>query len=641
MGAGLDQAYPVFRRAFDDCAAALDLPLREIIADPRALEQTGYAQPALFALEVALFRLLADWGIRPDYVLGHSIGELAAAHVAGVWSLEDAAVLVTARARLMQALPAGGAMYAVAAGVDEITLAGRVSVAAVNGPAATVVSGDQDVLAELVEGWRRTGHRVKRLAVSHAFHSARMDPILADYAEVADSIRYHAPTIPLVSTVSGRPTDVRSAAYWVRQMRETVRFADGIAALRDAGVDTFLELGPAGALSAAGRDCAPDAEFVPVLRADRSEPEALLAAVAHAQVRGVRPDWTAFFAGSNARRVDLPTYAFQRERFWLAASEEAVDPKEWRYTFDWIPTTAVQPTGSWLVVLPDGLAAPEFAADTVTLRVTTDDRARIAAMIPDRPFDGILSLLALDDDGPTRTAALVQALGDAGSTAPLWCVTTGAVSTGPADPVVNPIQATVWGLGRVAALEHPDRWGGLVDLPTYPAPVLLPVDEDQVAVRDGMYARRLRRANRGAADREWRPRGTVLVTGGIGALGGHVARWLAARGAEHLVLASRAGGTFESGVDIPVTVAACDVTDRAALAELLVSLPDLTAVVHAAGVLDDGVLDALDPERFDRVLRPKVVGGWNLHDLTADRDLDAFVLFSSAAGSVGGAGQAN
>lgn len=635
MGAQLYHAYPVFTRAFDECCAVLDplvgRSLHEVFGDQEALDRTEYTQPALFALEVALYRLLESWGIRPDFLLGHSIGELAAAHVAGLWSLEDAATLVVARGRLMQALPPGGAMLAVEASVDDVQplLSSRVSLAAVNGPMSVVLAGDEDALRDLV-----VGGKSKRLAVSHAFHSARMDPMLADFAHVAAKIEYRTPELALVSAVTGRvadPEDLCTPAYWVRQARETVRFADGIESLRDLGVGTFLELGPAGVLSAMTEGA------VALLRPDRPEPETLLAAVSV-----TKPDWQAFYAGTQARRVDLPTYPFQRERYWLGPPPAANDA--WRYQIEWkpIPDAAAELSGTWLVVVPDGIDTDITLPGAETLRLSNEDRAGIAARLSGE-YAGVLSLLALAEDGPVRTAALIQALGDAGVTAPLWCVTQGAVNG-----VLAPLQATIWGLGRVAALEHPERWGGLIDLPDeFTDEVasrlagVLSGHEDQVAIRaNGVFTRRLTRAARTQAKRQWRPSGTVLITGGTGELGRRTAQWLAENGAEHVVLTSRRG-TADVDLDIPVTVAACDVTDEQAMSALVASLPNLTAVVHAAGVLDDGMLDTLGPERFDAVLKPKVDGAWLLHELTLDRDLDAFVLFSSAAGSVGNAGQAN
>ncbi|MFE4646439.1 acyltransferase domain-containing protein, partial [Streptomyces sp. NPDC056730] len=275
-------------------------------------------------VEVALFRLLESWGVRPDMLAGHSIGELAAAHVSGVWSLADAVKVVSARAGLMQALPSGGAMVAVQASEAEVAadLPETVGIAAVNGPSSVVVSGVTADVEAVAERWREAGRKVTRLRVSHAFHSPLMEPMLDAFRQVLESVSYEAPAIPIVSTLTGAHAtaeELSSPEYWVRHVRESVRFADAVSTLRDEGVTTFVEVGPGGTLSALGQETAPDAGFVPVLRTDRPEESALTAAIADAHVRGVHVDWAAYFTGSGAQRIDLPTYAFQRERYWLDA----------------------------------------------------------------------------------------------------------------------------------------------------------------------------------------------------------------------------------------------------------------------------------------------------------------------------------
>ncbi|MFD5322376.1 SDR family NAD(P)-dependent oxidoreductase [Streptomyces sp. NPDC127092] len=332
MGRELHSTYEEFATAFDAACAALDphldRPLKDVVFsdDDTLLHQTQYTQPALFALETALFRLLESWGVTPDFVAGHSIGELTAAHVAGVLSLQDAALLVAARGRLMGALPRGGAMAAVEApeAVVRPLLTARVALAAVNGPDSVVISGDEDEVERVTARLAAEGRRTRRLTVSHAFHSSHMDPILEEFRAVASGLTFRAPRIPVVSNVTGAlatDEELASPDYWARHIREAVRFHDGVRALHEAGAGVYLELGPDAVLTGAARRTLTGAGSVPLLAAAlrRGRPEAatLLAAVASAYARGAEADWTGMFAGRGGRPVPLPTYAFQRERYWM------------------------------------------------------------------------------------------------------------------------------------------------------------------------------------------------------------------------------------------------------------------------------------------------------------------------------------
>ncbi|KYF99535.1 hypothetical protein BE20_03230 [Sorangium cellulosum] len=725
------------------------------------LGRVDVVQPVLFAVMVALAALWRSIGVTPDAVVGHSQGEIAAAYVAGALSLEDAAKVV--RARALTKIAGRGAMAAVELGArdTEARLApfgDAIAIAAINSPRATLVAGDTDAIDALVRDLEAAQIFARKVRVDYASHSAHVEAIERELLADLAGIEPRVGAVPLYSAVTGAKLDGSrlDAAHWFRNLRSTVRFEDATRALHDDGHRFFVE---ALALDETLSSLGGDAAVVSSLRRDEGDLERFLLSAGELHARGHAIDWGAFFAPLGARRVTLPTYAFQRERFWLDAGDASDDEDAapgasaeetafwraiergdvaalsdalhvadsgrrsaleslmpalsawrrsrreqstvgaWRYRVEWRPVSAASRgdvAGTWLVVAPAGVASDlasalaaaltERGADVVPLALEASDitahdaASRLRDAIAGRPaIRGVLTLTPLDTApldgrpavpaGLARSLALVQALAELAIEAPLWIVTRGAVAIGRSDRIESPVQAMAWGLGRVVSLEQPERWGGLVDLPRAHADGALDATaierlvaalgsregEDELALRPtGLFARRLARAPLGDAPAQrFEPRGTVLVTGGTGALGAHVARWLARHGAAHLVLASRRGADAPGAealraelteLGARVTIAACDVADRAAIEALFAALPaeePLTAIFHTAGVIDDGVLGSLTPERLETVLHGKADAARTLHELTKTRDLAAFVLFSSAAGVFGNAGQAS
>ena len=348
MGAELYEAYPAYAEGLDEALEQiepqLERPLRELLfakpGSPEAelLNDTTYAQPALFATHLALHRLMGSWGLTPDLLTGHSVGEISAAQISGVLSLPDAARLICARGALMGALPEGGAMLAVQAAEAEVAeaIAGReqeLSIAALNSPASTVVSGAEAAIEAQEAHWQEQGRKTKRLAVSHAFHSPLIEPMAEAFAEVAEQLTYSEPRIPIVSNLTGEILTAERAtdpAYWVSHVRAPVRFAEGVATLHSQGATAMVELGPDPVLTAMAAECLPAEERSPALiatlREGRPEPEAAMLALGAAHAAGAKVSWSAFFDGGEARRAKLPTYPFQRRRYWLSQAAGGADP---------------------------------------------------------------------------------------------------------------------------------------------------------------------------------------------------------------------------------------------------------------------------------------------------------------------------
>ncbi len=473
MARQLYDTNPTFRRELDRCAEILrphlDRPLLDVVfaseGTPVPLSQTAYAQPALFAVGHALAMLWQSWGVRPAAVLGHSLGEYTAACVAGVLSLEDALVLVATRARLMQAQPAGGGMAAALADETRVTaalrpFAGRLGIAALNGPTNTVISGDTDALTELLTRLSVEGVAAQRLDVSHAFHSQRMEPVLDAFQRVAAAVPHRPPQIPLVGNLTGRffaSGEVIGADYWCRHLREPVRFADGVAALRSSGVDVFVEMGPSPTLLGMARRCLADTDAcacLPSLRRGRADWDSILESLGALAVRGAAINWMAFEDGYTRRRCTLPTYPFQRQRYWLEPAERQTLPVSTPgelYEVKWLPTEAppraTAPTpGCWLL-LADAAGVAEGLARLLEQEGQTCVRVRPGDF--GQTSDGVWHV------NPERPQDFRQLLTDACGGRPLL----GAVDLwsldAPANPVDDPLSAVLHHCSECRAASGP------------------------------------------------------------------------------------------------------------------------------------------------------------------------------------------
>jgi malonyl CoA-acyl carrier protein transacylase len=798
MGRELYETQPTFRKTIDRCndilRDSLEQPLLEVLySSPdksSLLDETAYTQPALFALEYALAELWQSWGIKPAAVMGHSVGEYVAACVAGVFSLEDGLKFIASRGRLMQALPKKGRMVAVLANENSVAAAiqpyrDEVSIAAINGPQSIVISGTQSAIEALTATLNTAGIKTKPLTVSHAFHSPLMEPILAEFKRIAAEITYAKPKIALCSNVTGEfaADEITTPDYWCRHLRQPVKFAANMATLEQNGYNCLVEIGPKPTLLGMGRQCLSDevGVWLPSLREGQNDWQQLLQSLGELYVHGVPIDWSGFYHDYPHRRVALPTYPFQKRRYWveetkkveesnqtdsllpdqvdssivnlihqgdteqltlllaksghLPAEKQQLLPellellvkqhqqqvkhrtiKDWLYQLTWQPkprtvNISKEPQshaiGSWLILADQG-GVGKALAQLLREREQTcflvyagkayheiegnntwylnpanptdfDNLFQKMSEANRLPLKGIIHLWSLDallpdnltipalehaqNLGCSSVLHLVQTLVKTpDSSTSLYLVTQNAV---PIKGQINSLAPSpLWGLGKVVALEHPEIWGGMIDLApvgdeaatTLLTEILAPDTEDMMAYRDGQrYVARLVPSSNRLTDSSALSLATeasYLITGGLGALGLRVAQWLAAQGAKHLILTSRrqpsklAQETLnqlrEQGVD--VLVANADVASESEIStvfETIVNtMPPLRGIVHAAGVVKNEAIKDITFNSLQAVLRPKVPGAWILHQLTQKMSLDFFVCFSSIASVWGSKGQA-
>ncbi|MET9543212.1 type I polyketide synthase [Streptomyces sp. NPDC006553] len=682
MGRELLADDAVFAEAVAACERALDpwvdWSLRAVLAGEERdwLDRVDVVQPALWAVMVSLTEVWRAAGVVPDVVVGHSQGEIAAAVVAGRLSVEDGARVVALRSRALRDLAGRGAMASLALDAAEAGayLPSGVTVAAVNAPGQIVVSGPPEEIAELCARLDGQGIRARRIEVDYASHHAQVEVVEERLrAELSGVVDLGGAGPEFVSTVTGEPVPVGEldAGYWYRNLREPVLFADVVRRLEESGSRTYVEIGPHPVLSLAMEQTVTDGRVLHTLRREQPDAVQLVRSLGAAWAAGLPVAWRELLPA--AEPVASPTYAFQRQHYWLTPPASDRQAAVGRYRIGWKPLPEPEPAGpprdtAWLLVHEeDGDRAAEAAvlaaalsgeggsARVVTVPSGTVDPDALTRLLIDFPLPeehpiGVVSLL-----GAEAAVGLLRAAVSVPWRARLWQLTSGAVGVGGGDVVADSAQAELWGWSRCFALEHPDRWGGLLDLPAGAAADVVARaaarlahggDEDQVAVRaEGSYGRRLLPVTDAPGDPRpaWPGAGTVVVTGGTEGPGRHVARWVASRGADRLVLvgadaAELCAELTEAGT--PTVAVPGDITDpealRALLHEATADAP-LAAVVHAAGTIELAPVLQSDPAHATRVTRERCAGAEALAEVLRTDHPDArLVLLSSVAGVWGG-----
>jgi acyl transferase domain-containing protein/acyl-CoA synthetase (AMP-forming)/AMP-acid ligase II/acyl carrier protein len=733
MGRRLFETEPIFRAHLVRCDEILTPLLGESFLDAlfdeesERIHETRLAQPALTALECALAELWSSWGIEPAAVLGHSVGELAAAHKAGAFSLEDALRVAAERGRLLQELPEGGAMAAIFAPHDEVEAAlqqsSDVVLAAHNGPNLQVVSGTAERVDAVMAEFEERDVRTKRMRVSHAFHSPLMDPALEEFETFVRGIEANPLQLPFYSTVLGRrlePGETLGADYWRNNIRQPVQFMAGLQQALEAGTEDFLEIGPDAVLTGMARHAAGDdaARWTPSLHRGTDENTSALLALGALYAAGHGVDWRALHP--QGRRVALPAYPFQRQRFWLEYGREdartfgipgitaeeggtpAAGPQDRERLLQMLVRTEWKPCEDrkddgrpavWIVSSPDAESAKALAsaleargqaAATLTLAKESDvAEVDLACQWPDAPDGAPRRLVYLSAPEKVDAAytgecrvllALLKRAVEEEQNPFSVCLATHEAHAATDGDQPRPQERALWGLARTALLENPASIYAMADgdgdMAGLAEALALSAADVMRAVRGGtVLTARLERfeptphaAFRGKTD------GAYLVTGGFGALGLETAQWLVRRGARRLILMGRRGLPERAvWANIPeddplrkrldavlalekmgaaVHIAQVDASDAEALTEWLRQYqreqhPPVRGVFHLAGVLEDSSLEKMVPESFDRVFAPKVLGAANLAEAFRGSDIDAFVLYSSAAALLGAAGQGN
>lgn len=756
MAAELYESEPIFHKVLEECASIVD-PLigRSLLKlifteagteEGDLLNQTQYTQPALFALEYSLYEMWKEWGIKPVGLLGHSIGELVAATAAGVFSLADGIKLAVARGRLMGALQAGGAMLSVEIGEAEAetlikAYEGKLSIAALNSPKQTVISGNEVVIVEFAKQLEISGISHKRLAVSHAFHSHLMDEVLVEFEKMVAGLTRQVANIPIASNITGKLEKeiFTKSSYWSRQIREVVRFSDGIKALIGQGITTFIDLGPQPILSGLVAQCSEGSKQAGELSCygslKREQPDSgnISRVIGSLWLKGIKLEWSKILPG---KFVEIPTYPFQRKRYWLNdfpsrilkrtsdlenqklnEDETTLDNGNSFYHIKWkerdrsaLSQKSDLYQGCYLI-LADPYGVGESLAKQLEqkglnciivfygeqfhrqseniwiippnsesaiesfLKESLENYSFLAAIIHLWSLDKVVdidinSLKKTQSYSSESLLLFTQALlKTKRSTYPkIWLITRGVLTGEDASSLAA---SPTWGLGKVIALEHPELWGGIIDLDIRPhnsevsflIEELFGSEENHIAFRDGKrFVPRLTPValpEMPIINLEFNQNDYYLITGGLGVLGVSMAKWLISLGAKNIVLigrrtmplSSQSGDLSNIGIDstdepfkmelfrsleqknTKVQYLTVDVSDREQMSSMFKMLNSqnlrLKGVIHAAGLLSITPLKEMTLEEWRSVVNPKLYGSWVLHELTSSEKLNFFILFSS------------
>ncbi|KAF2762468.1 polyketide synthase, partial [Pseudovirgaria hyperparasitica] len=711
MGKELYEAFPAFRDAFDEITAKfkeIEPPLPEVMwahpGSPNALllHRTDFAQPAIFTLQVALWRLWQTWNVKPAFVLGHSIGEFAAAYITGVFDLDNACRLVMMRGRLMQALPVGlGKMAAVEATSDEMQrLIGdrglKVEVAGYNTPSQIVISGDCEDVDTITAHMATLGRKTTALETSHAFHSDHVNDMLVSFKASLGTIRFSTDSlkVPMISSMTGRlvmPGELSGPEYWMMQVRHPVRFNEAIKTMANIGPSMFLEIGPSAVLCGLGAECIPENSVVwlPSIKPHKHEVSSIQAALCELHLGGIPIEWIEYFKPFNCRRVRLPTYAFQRQKAkpkrkyeWVSEnsvtagvgdSEQNIATMMFEVEWRMLLERKVHPSGSWGVVCPS--EETDWTESIKVALLNTAVQLIPIASVQEAPLlDGILVLWDSDCSDVVQTAHtfaikalnLLQEVIGSRLVMPVVFVTRHAISVSVVDQPTVIGGGTLWGMVRTARSENPDLRLRTIDMDQKAnlqafSNALMMHDQPEIAVRrDQLFTPHLERM-RTAIPHKFQQRplvrsdGVVLVTGGLGDLGSKVARRIVlSHGIRDLILISRTGmrspgaDAIVHGLEAlgaKVTVLASDIGKYDTVNCLMpMFTPErpLRGIVHAAGVVDSGIISSLTAQKCVTTFVPKVDGLWNLHVLTKNMpELDFFMVFSSISGVLGLPGLGN